>query len=856
MHPGQTWYSTTIMKHLTALLLFLLLAFTNSAQYKANISVDASQLGAAVSPTLHGIFFEEISHAGEGGLYAELIQNRGFEESVLPYGTTLVNGFIVPAKSPMYNVPGSDSSEWKLEWPYKSQLPAWRLLKEDNSIQLQLVNDQPLNSATPHSLQLTINKANDNALVNEGYWGINTIKGEAYQLSFYARASQFKGAITASLQSADGKILASSVINNISGNNWKKYTATLKAKAADPKATFVLSFGSTGTVWLDFVSLFPSSTFKNRSNGLRKDLAQYIVDLHPAFVRWPGGCYVEGISIQNTPEWKNSIGPIEKRKATFSPWGYWSTNGFGYHEYLQFCEDIHAAALYVCNVGVACEYRCGNYVPDDKVDSVIKNVLDAIEYAIGPASSKYGKLRVTSGHPQPFPLQYIEIGNEQHGLRYAQRYNLFYNAIKAKYPHLKLIASMGIGDINRYTLDSMKKVDIADEHAYKPAFWAMRNYDHFDQYKRGDWDMYVGEYATNSGVGAGNMNAALADAVYIMGMEKNSDLVKMSSYAPLLVNANDVDWPVNLINFDAANSFGRISYYAIKLFNENRPQVNLKTNLQIEKPAVATPLFKGSVGLATWDTQTEYSDIEIIQNGTTVYKSDFKNHLSDWEQARGEWKLTDSGIAQTAMGEQRLMWLKNKSFDTYTLKLKAKRLSGYNAFIIPFAVQDSSTQMRIHIGSWWNSHCVFETVTNGYDVAGITNQFKLEKPIETNRWYDIRIEVSTEKVDCYLDDKLLLTYTPPQTFFSIAGKDSKGNIIVKVVNASAQSCSTNIQLNNTQLKNNSALLTSISAPSGEAENSFEHPLQYVPVKEQIGVQKNRINFTCKPFSINVVSVPQ
>ncbi len=843
------------MKHLTALLLFLSLAFTNSAQYKANISIDANQLGAAISPTLHGIFFEEISHAGEGGLYAELIQNRGFEENVLPYGTRLVDGFIVPAKAPMYNVPGSDSSDWKLEWPYKSKWPAWSLLKEDSSIQLQLVNDHPLNNVTPHSLQVTVNEINSNALVNEGFWGINTIKGERYQLSFYARANQFKGNITASLQTADGKILASAVINNIRGSNWKKYTATLTAAASDPKAKFVLSFGSTGTVWLDFVSLFPTATFKNRSNGLRKDLAQYIADLHPAFVRWPGGCYVEGISIQNTPDWKNSIGPIEKRKATFSPWGYWSTNGFGYHEYLQFCEDIDAAALYVCNVGVACEYRCGNYVPDDKVDSVINNVLDAIEYAIGPVTSKWGKQRAANGHAQPFPLKYIEIGNEQHGPRYAQRYNLFYDAIKRKYPQLILIASMGIGDVNRHTLDSMNKVDIADEHAYKPSFWAMRNYDHFDQYKRGDWEMYVGEYATNSGVGAGNMNAALTDAVYIMSMEKNSDLVKMSSYAPLLVNANDVDWPVNLINFDAANSFGRISYYVIKLFNENRPQVNLKTSLQIEKPAVVTPLFKGSVGLATWDTQTEYSDIEIVQNGTTVYKSDFKNKLSDWEQVRGVWKLTDSGIAQTAMGEQRLMWLKNKSFDTYTLKLRAKKLSDYNAFIIPFAVIDSNTQMRAHIGSWWNSHCVFESVTNGFDVAGITNQFKLEKPIETNRWYDIRIEVGTEKVDCYLDDKLLMTYTPPQPFFSIAGKDSNGDIIVKMVNASAQSCTAGIQLNNTQLKNNSAILTSITAPSGEAENSFEHPLQYIPVTEKIASGKDQIHLTCKPFSVNVLRVP-
>jgi alpha-L-arabinofuranosidase len=268
--------------------------------------------------------------------------------------------------------------------------------------------------------------------------------------------------------------------------------------------------------------MFPTNTFKGRKNGLRNDLALYIANLHPAFVRWPGGCFVEGISVANTPNWKHSIGEIETRKATFSPWGYWSTNGFGYHEFLQYCEDINAAALYVANIGVSCEYRSGHYVPDERIDSVIADVLDAIEYAIGPVTSKWGMMRNLNGHPKPFPLQYLELGNEQHGPRYAARYNWFYKAIKEKYPQLQLIASMGIGDVNRYTLDSMKAVEIADEHAYKPAFWAMRNTDHFDKYKRGDWRMYVGEYATNSGVGAGNMTAALSDAVYIMSMERNS----------------------------------------------------------------------------------------------------------------------------------------------------------------------------------------------------------------------------------------------------------------------------------------------------------------------------------------------
>jgi alpha-L-arabinofuranosidase len=828
------------------------------SQNKATIKIDASKLESKVSPELHGIFFEEISHGGEGGLYGELIQNRGFEESRLPLGTTLVDSFIVPNRTPHFMIPDSGVSDWKMEWPIRSQWPAWRLQADDQSnISISLTQSNPLNSATPNALQVdinTINKNGKNNLVNDGFWGIKIIKGDIYNCSFFARADQrYKGPVTVSLQSEDGRVLAASTISSVSGTSWKKYNCKLIAKQTDAKAKLVLSFGSIGTVWLDMVSLFPAKTFKNRPNGLRLDLAQYIADLKPAFVRWPGGCFVEGINTENTPNWKKSLGPIEKRPGTYSVWGYWSSDGFGYHEYLQFCEDIHAAALYVFNMGISCEFRSGTFIPDEKVDSLIQDILDGIEYAVGPVTSKYGKLRAANGHPRPFPLKYIEVGNEQHGPRYAERYNRFYKAIKEKYPQITIMASMGIGDVNKHTTDRMKAIDMVDEHAYKPAGWVMRNYNHFDKYKRGDWDMYVGEYATNSGVGAGNMNAALSDAVYIMSMERNSDLVKMSSYAPLFVNVNDVDWPVNLINFDASKSFARISYYTIKLFNENKPTQNINTQTIIPEQKSKTPLFSGSIGLATWDTQSDYKDIEVIQNGKVVYKSDFINKPEEWKLVRGNWKVQDSALSQIVEGEQRLAWLKDKIFDNYTLKLKARKKSGYNAFIIPFAVKNDSTQLRAHIGSWLNSNTVFESVTNGFDIASISESKKLDQPIETGRWYDIVIEVGNDQVDCYLDGKLLMTYKEPQSFFSIAGKDeATGDIIIKAVNASGKLYETNIILDGINFVSRNGELLSISAPSPEVENSFEHPYQYTPVREIVqGIQTN-FNFRFKPYSINVL----
>jgi alpha-L-arabinofuranosidase len=415
---------------------------------------------------------------------------------------------------------------------------------------------------------------------------------------------------------------------------------------------------------------------------------------------------------------------------------------------------------------------------------------------------------------------------------------------------------MGIGDVNEYTLKGMKHVDYADEHAYKAAGWAFTHFDHFDKYKRGNWDLYVGEYATNAGVGAGDMEASLSDAVYIMSMEKNGDLVKMSSYAPLLVNANDIDWPVNLINFDDANSFARISYYTIKMMNENRAAINVASDVKVMQPAIKKPVFSGGIGLATWDTKTAYKDIEVIQNGKTIYKSDFINDLNNWALIRGTWSVQDSALAQTAAGAQQFAMLKGKSFDTYTLKLKAKKLEGYNAFIIPFAVKDSNTFYRAHIGAWINKVGVFEKVSNGYDVSNVSSTINLPDTIVTNRWYNIALEVGVHTVKCYLDGKLLITYTEPDKLFSISGKDTtKGDLIIKVVNAYATEVPVNIELQHTSAIPPIAQIITLSAPALTDENSFEHPKQYIPVSANIPANNNRLFLMLKPYSINVVRVP-
>ncbi len=831
--------------------------FNSTYAQDTKISIDVKKTGASVSPDLHGIFFEEISHGGEGGLYAELIQNRGFEESRLPQGCVLDSGFIVPPRTPHFSIQ-PEVSDWKMKWELTSEWPAWSLKVSGKSkAKISLDMAKPLNDATPRSLKVDISAVDPSgkvAVVNEGFWGIKVEQGESYNLVFYARTNKYKAPVTASLISADGKTLASYTVTGVKGSEWKKYTCTLKATASDSKATFHLTLGGKGTIWFDFVSLFPAKTFKDRPNGMRPDLANYLAELKPAFIRWPGGCFVEGINIESAANWKRTIGPLEERSGTYSPWGYWSNDGIGYHEFMQFCEDIGADAMYVFNCGVSCDFRSGTFLPDDQVPAILADVFNALEYAIGPEDSKWGSVRARNGHPKPFPLKYVEVGNEQVGPRYGERFNIFYKAIKEKYPQLEVMASMGIAHINKPTIKAITKMDIADEHAYKGIYWPMINHDWYDKYERKDWKIYVGEYACNSGVGSGNMMAALNDATFILGMERNSDMITMSSYAPLLENVNDTDWPVNLIRFDNAKSFARISYYAIKMLNENKATTNLKTTVEASDQTSNTPLYSGKIGLSTWDTYAEFKDIQIINHDKVVYTSDFINRKTDWETEGGSWSTAEGALAQTIDGAWPMAVLKDKTFDTYTLKLKARKTGGPNAFMIPIAIQDNKNYLRVHIGAWWNKVAAFEMVTNGTD-AMVTQPVNLEKPIETNRWYDIEIKVSNTTIECYLDGKLLMTYREPRKFFSIAGQDEKtGEIIIKVVNATGQPKRTTVLLEGAESVSSTGKAITLSSNSLEDENSFDNPTQFVPKEEKFEGVKSEFEYTFKAWSVTVLRI--
>ena len=597
--------------------------FSATAKAQVTIDIDAQQRGPKVSPMLYGIFYEDINHAADGGIYAELIRNRSFEDG------------------PRYGAP-ADMQGWTTYAAAPSQLTA-RLIQPTKKTPL-------LNSVQHNALALDIkaSAALPVCLVNEGYWGINAVQGRSYRLSFWAKTLKYQGTVKATLCSKDGsQLYAETLVSGFpvaKAKGWTKYEATLTANDNDPLAQFALVFDGAGQVQIDMVSLFPP-TFKNRENGMRPDLANMLWQLHPKFMRFPGGCFVEGQeSPDNAFRWERTIGPIEEREGHWNVnWGYRTSDGLGYHEYLQLAEDLGAKPLYVVNVGI----WHGGMTPYDSIQPWIDECMNALEYANGPVTSKYGAMRARNGHPEPFGIEYLEIGNEnnqpdprQQSDHYYERYEQFYKAIRAKYPEMKIIGNVVAWGDDNPKWNSKLPVDLLDEHYYRSPDWFAAAFHKYDTYNRQGPKVYVGEYAVTNGYGKlGNMNAALGEAVYMMGMENNADVVELASYAPIFVNENDARWRPDMIRFSSSRVMGTPSYYVQQLMPQHlgtqvvKVEQNNPYKGKVRKPL--TPK-QSRVGFGTWNTRATFEadkEMEYVygdwqKEGNTVRQTGHKDATS------------------------------------------------------------------------------------------------------------------------------------------------------------------------------------------------------------------------------------
>ncbi len=834
----------------------LLLAPLPAAAGDAAIAVDCAKTGPDVAPSMVGIFFEEINHAGDGGIYAELVQNRSFEETLPPEGTTRQGDQAVAAPGPHYQT-GRDK-EWKLRWAFPSPHPAWSLEARGGGASMAVEGEAPLNAANPLYLRVRLDaKPAPGAVrvLNDGYWGIAVQVGKRYPLSFFARtADGYAGGLAVGLVAPDGTVLARGAVPGVASAAWKRHAVVLKAEGTHAKARLFLDPASAGSLCLDVVSLFPEETFKGRPNGLRPDIAQLLADLKPAFVRFPGGCYVEGATWENRYQWKKTIGPIEERPGHWCLWNYRSTDGLGYHEYLQLCEDIGADALYVANCGLSCEFRHGTFLPEDRLDGQIQEALDAIEYALGPATSAWGAKRAANGHPAPFPLRYVQIGNENHGARYKQCYRRFYAALKAKHPKLKTVLCCGCGWATPDMVTGVGTVEIADEHFYRNPDWFFNEHRRYDAVPRGrGFEVYVGEYACNQGVGRGNHLAALSEAAFLLGMERNGDVVTMTSYAPLLFNVNRLDWPVNLIGYDSATAFGRSSYHVQKLFSLHRPDTSLAVTCEAKPAADAPARFAGRIGLGAWAGQAEYKDVRVERDGKVLYASDFAKTAAGWTPCWGKWEVVDGAYRESEAGERKIALYEGARFEEYVLTLKARKLSGAEGFILQFGATDRDNYHQLNLGGWGNRAHAFERIQGGRQA---TVSPETGGRIETGRWYDVKLVVRRDAAEGYLDGKPVaaLRGAAGVRFYAGAGLDRKaGEIVLKVVNAEERPMAATVTLKNAAGIEAAGRVITLAGNPRE-ENDVDRPDRIAPVEAPFAGVRPAFERTFPPSSLTVLRI--
>ncbi|WP_037670630.1 alpha-L-arabinofuranosidase C-terminal domain-containing protein [Streptomyces griseus] len=789
------------------------------------ITVDPTAKGAKIDDTMYGVFFEDINRAADGGLYAELVQNRSFEYS------TVDNRSYTPLTS--WTVDGT----------------------------AQVVNDDG-RLGDRNRTYLSLGAAS--AVTNAGYnTGIHVEQGKKYDFSVWARATSGT-TLTVSLQDADGTLATARKVAVRTGG-WAKYRASLTATRTSSNGR--LTVASSAATALDMVSLFPRDTYKNEPNGLRKDLAEKIAALHPGFVRFPGGCLVNTGSMQDYSEasgwqrarsyqWKDTIGPVEQRATNSNFWGYNQSYGLGYYEYFRLSEDIGAMPLPVVPALVT---GCGqNKAVDDEalLKRHIQDTLDLIEFANGPVTSTWGKKRASMGHPKPFHLTHIEVGNEENlPNEFFARFKQFRAAVEAKYPNITVVSNSGPDDAGStfdtaWQLNRDAKVGMVDEHYYNSPQWFLQNNNRYDSYDRGGPKVFLGEYASQGNA----FKNGLAEAAFMTGLERNADVVKLASYAPLFANEDYVQWRPDLIWFNNHAAWNSANYEVQKLFMNNVGD-RVVPSTATGTPALQGPIT-GAVGLSTWATSAAYDDVKVTDaDGKTLLGDDFSGDPTQWTHTGGgSWSVQDGQYVQTdGAAENTMVSAGDPAWHDYDLHVKATKKSGKEGFLVAFGVKDTGNYYWWNLGGWNNTQSAVEQAVDG----GKSTLVSKAGSVETGRAYDIDIKVRGRQVTLYLDGKEWGSFTddkPAEPFRQVVTKDKRsGELIVKVVNAQDSAARTAIDLGGARVSSK-ARVTTLAAAPGAVNSETDTPV--APVSSTLTGVADRFTHTFPANSITFLRIKQ
>jgi len=585
-----------------------------------------------IQPTMWGIFFEDINFAADGGIYAEMVKNRSFE--------------------------------------FANPLMGWKIVKPALKTDVLILNQNETNPVNPRFARFTIAEGEKEIkLSNEGFRGMGVKQNLFYHFSVLARQSENSSLkMRIELAKPDGEIIGTANLTPES-TDWKKYSVSFKATTTEPKAKLNIWIEGVGVLDLDMISLFPDDTWKNRPGGLRADLVQLLYDLKPGFLRFPGGCIVEGRDLANRYQWKKTIGDISERQLIVNRWNtefshrltpdYYQSFGLGFFEYFLLAEDIGAEPLPILSCGMACQFNTAELVPLNQLNPYIQDALDLIEFANGASDSEWGKKRAQMGHPAPFNMKFIGVGNEQWGSQYIERYIEFVKVIKEKYPNIIIVTGTGPSPDGKdfdYASNELKKLnaEVVDEHYYANPDWFLNNATRYDNYDRNSYKIFAGEYAaqsvrTCSPDNRNNWNCALAEAAFMTGLERNADVVNLCSYAPLFAHTEGWQWNPNLIWFDNLKSFGTANYYVQKMFSNNKgthvlPILIDKKPLTGQDGLYASAAFdqnKNEIVLKLVNSTAKEQTTNIVLEGAkklvgkgklTVLKSDDINKINSLEQ--------------------------------------------------------------------------------------------------------------------------------------------------------------------------------------------------------------------------------